>query len=134
MWHQPIGRKVPVHLKHVYPSRALGVHPIGSLEHLSPRKTSINRGSAHLFRHLTDVSITSMCFLFAGDQVQSNYVKPTKLNNHIECCAGDSEIFGINSHYRSESDRCSIVDCAGTWCFNGASVILEGFLDSNHSV
>lgn len=35
------------------------------------------------------------------------------------------------SHCQNESESCRVVDCAGTRCSNGTSVILETFLDSH---
>jgi hypothetical protein len=35
------------------------------------------------------------------------------------------------SHCENESDSCRVVDCSGTRCYNGASAILDTFLDSD---
>ncbi|KAK6926344.1 Exostosin, GT47 domain [Dillenia turbinata] len=35
------------------------------------------------------------------------------------------------NHCKNESDVCKLVDCAGSWCYHGASKILQTFLESD---
>lgn len=66
-----------------------------------------------------------------------NHVR-TRNRTTLFCFAGATRGFIKNdfrglllSHCRNESDSCKVVDCAGTRCSNGTSVILETFLDSD---
>jgi len=54
-------------------------------------------------------------FCFAG-------AKRSKFNNDFRGL--------LSNHCRNESDSCRVVDCAGSKCSNGTSLILETFLDS----
>nr|TKS07183.1 exostosin family protein [Populus alba] len=54
-------------------------------------------------------------FCFAG-------AKRSKFNNDFRGL--------LSNHCRNESDSCQVVDCAGSKCSNGTSLILETFLDS----